>query len=65
MYVAHKVHGLDDCMHINAVVDQIILHVLNGLSSNDINAIRLMCITDNIVSFIIIKFPHWCSCVLY
>ena len=45
MYVAHKVHGLDDCMHINAVVNQIIL--LNGLSSNDINAIRLMCITDN------------------
>ena len=61
MYVAHKLHGLDDCMHTNAVVNQIIL--LNGPSSNNINAIRIMCITDNIVSFIIINFPHWCSCV--
>ena len=61
MHVAHKVHGLDDCSHTNAVVNQIIL--LNGLSSSDINAIRKMCVTDDIVSYIIINFPHWCSCV--
>ena len=54
MYVAHKVHGLDDCSHTNAVVNQMI--TLNGLSSNDINAIRKTCVTDNIVSFIIINF---------
>ena len=36
-------------MHTNAVVNQIILR--NGLSSNDINAIRVMCITDNIVIY--------------
>ena len=63
MVVAHKLHGLDDCRHTNAVFNQIIL--LNGLNSNDINAIRIMCITDNILIFIIINFPHWCSCVLY
>ena len=50
-------------MHTNAVVNQILL--LNRLSSNDINAIRIMCLTDNIVSYILINFPHWCSCVLY
>ena len=40
--------------HTNDVVNQILL--LNGISSSDINAFRIMCITDNIVSFIIIKF---------
>ena len=54
MYVAHKVPWLGACTHANAVVNQIIL--LNGLSSNDVNAIRIMCITDNIVSFILIHF---------
>ena len=63
MYVAHKVHELDDCTHTNAVVYQVIL--LNGLSLNDINAVRVMCITDNIVSSIVINFPRWCICVLY
>ena len=63
MYVAHKAHGLDDCNHTNDVVNQIIL--LNGLSSNDINASRIMCLIDNSVSFIFINFPNWFSSDLY
>ena len=62
MNVAHKVPRLDDCTHTNAVVNQIML--LNGLSSNDINAIRIMCITDNFVSFIQL-YPHKFSLLVF